>query len=149
MAGEHADDDRAVRIPIVEERLHLAKERVETGRVRVLSTVRTEQVAVDEELSSTSVRVERVPVDILVDVAPQIRTEGDRTIMPVVEEVLVKRFRIIEEVHLIREVTVDRYEEEISLRRKNVAVERIDLGQSAGSGGGGCPEPCSDTSGDR
>ncbi|TVV77344.1 YsnF/AvaK domain-containing protein [Sphingomonas solaris] len=133
MAGEQTDEDQSVRIPTMEERLHLTRERVETGRVRISSTVRTEQVAVDEELTSTSVCVERVPVDILVDVAPQIRTEGDRTIMPVVEEVMVKRFRIIEEVHLIREMTIDRYKEDVSLRRQDIAVARIDVDQPAGS----------------
>lgn len=137
MAGEQADDEHTVRIPIVEERLHLAKERVETGRVRVSSTIHTEQITVNEELSSTSIRVERIPVDRLVDAAPQIRTEGDRTIMPIVEEVLIRRFRIVEEVHLIREVTTERYKEEVSLRRQEVAVERIDVGRLAGSDDGG------------
>lgn len=137
MAGEQADDEHTVRIPIVEERLHLAKERVETGRVRVSSTIHTEQITVNEELSSTSIRVERIPVDRLVDAAPQIRTEGDRTIMPIVEEVLIRRFRIVEEVHLIREVTTERYKEEVSLRRQEVAVERIDVGRLAGLDDGG------------
>lgn len=137
MASEQADDDQSVRIPMAEERLHLTRERIETGRVKISSMVRTEPVTVNEELTSTSVRVERIPMDILVDSAPQTRTEGDRTIMPVVEEVLVKRFRIVEEVHIIREVTVDRYEEEVSLRRQDIAVERIDMGQYVGSEDGG------------
>ena len=49
--------------------------------------------------------VERVPVDQFVDEAPQVRTEGDVTIIPVLEEryVLEKRLVLVEELHIRRE----------------------------------------------
>ncbi|MBB5711801.1 DUF2382 domain-containing protein [Sphingomonas xinjiangensis] len=95
--------DKSVRIPIVEERLRVEKQTVETGRVRVASHVVTHTQPIRGTLRAETVRVEHVPVGHLFDEVPPIRTEDDRTIVPVVEEVLVKRIRVIEEIHLIRE----------------------------------------------
>jgi stress response protein YsnF len=44
---------------------------------------------VTQELTAERVAVSRVPVNRYVEVAPQIRTEGELTIIPVLEEVLV------------------------------------------------------------
>lgn len=119
--------DQFIRVPIVEEALVVDKQLVEAARVRVTSTATGEEVSVREHLTSTSVRVERVPVDRLVDVAPLPRTEGPRTILSVTEEVLVRRIRVIEEVHLIRETRTDLHEQTVTLRRLNVEVERTDI----------------------
>lgn len=118
--------ERPIRLPIVEETLVVAKRRVETGRVRATSSVTSHEEAVREHLTATSVRVERVPVDRFVDVVPLPRTEGLRTILSVTEEVLVKRIRVIEEIHLISEVQTDLHQETVTLRRLDVAIERIE-----------------------
>ena len=118
--GEPRDD---VRIPIVEERLETGKKTVETGRVSLSSRVTDEEVLVSDTGTRVSVRVERVPVDILVDEAPTIRTEGEHMIVPVFEEVLVRRIRITEEVHLIRERTEEPLERQVTLRRNDVEIE--------------------------
>lgn len=119
--------DQIIRLPIVEETLNVVKRRVETGRVRATSSVVSHAAAVREHLTTTSVRVERVPIDRFVDVAPLPRTEGLRTILSVTEEVLVKRIRVIEEVHLISEAHTDLHEEMVTLRRLDVTIERTDL----------------------
>jgi hypothetical protein len=54
------------------------------------------------ELGDSDVSVERVPIGIIVDSAPQVQTEGDATILPVLEERLVveKRLVLIEKVRI-------------------------------------------------
>lgn len=56
--------------PVVEERLRAVKQTVETGRVRVTSQVSTEMHPICGTVQAETVRVERVPVDRLVDEAP-------------------------------------------------------------------------------
>lgn len=108
----------------MEERLRVEKQTVETGRVRVETRVVTESQPVHEVLKTETVRVEHVPVDRLVDDLPPVRTEGDRTIIPVVEEVLVKRIRVIEEIHLVRERSHAPVDDMVSLQRTEVDVTR-------------------------
>ena len=54
------------------------------------------------DLKRDVVDITRVPVERLVEEAPTMRTEGDLTIVPVVEErfVIVKQFFIKEELHI-------------------------------------------------
>lgn len=61
-------------------------------------------VELDYPLYTEQAGVERVPVNRLVDNEPQTRQEGDVTIIPVVEEVLVveKRLLLKEEIHIRR-----------------------------------------------
>lgn len=112
-------------VPITEERLRIAKENVETGRVRVTRNVSREEVMVREILAGVRYRVERVPVDRIVASVPPVRDELDRMVVPVTEEVLVKRFRVVEEIHLIPERTETPVEEQVTLRRTDVTVERL------------------------
>ncbi len=124
MTPTSIDEGINVRLPEVEERLRIDKERVVTGRFVAASTVSKHDVTVNEPLETVTIRIERVPVGRFVDTAPVIRSEGDRTIVPVTEEVMVKRLRLVEEVHLIRERTIVPFEDEVTLRRLNVDIER-------------------------
>lgn len=116
------------RIPLIEEQLIVAKEKVVTGRVRV--TTRTD--VVDEiaqaSLSGEEVEVVRVPIGREVDVAPQVRVEGDVTIVPVLEEVLVveKRLVLKEELHIRRSATSENVEVPVTLRKQRAFIERVD-----------------------
>lgn len=112
------------RIPITEERLQVGKETVETGRVRVRSRVEEEDRRIQETLAREDVRVERSAVNRLDDEPPRLREEHGRLIVPVFEEVLVKRYRIVEEVHLITERSEAPYEDTVTLRRNSVEIER-------------------------
>ena len=59
--------------------------------------------------SEETVEVTRVPIDKVVETAPEIRTDGDVTIVPVLEEVLVveKRLVLKEELHIRRRVETE------------------------------------------
>ena len=124
----------SIAVPVVREELRLEKRVVETGRgVRIHKTVseRTEQV--DQPLFHDAVEVRRVAVDRIVPLSerPAARQEGDTTILPIVEEVLVveKRLRIKEEIHIVRSRSAQRHVESVVLRSEDVAVERYDEGQ--------------------
>ena len=115
-------------IPIVEEEARIAKRQVVSGRVIVKTTVDTEKRILKEMLSLETVEVERIPVNRVVDTIPQIRTDGDVTIIPVFEERLVieKQLVLVEEVRIRRTASVENVEVPITLRKERAAVERLD-----------------------
>jgi stress response protein YsnF len=113
-------------IPVVEEEISISKREVETGRVQVRTVVRESVETVDEPLYHDSVNVTRVPVGRFVDEVPRVREDGDTTIIPVVEEVLVieKRLRLKEEIHVRKQRDVIHEPQEVTLRRTEVVVDR-------------------------
>jgi stress response protein YsnF len=115
-------------VPIVEEELRVSKRQVVKGRVRVRTVVDTVEEVAREELRSETIEVTRVPIDREVTEAPAVRTEGDVTIVPVLEEVLVveKRLVLKEELHLRRKVETETFEAPVTLRKQRVEVERLD-----------------------
>ena len=74
------------------------------------------------------VDVTRVPIDRIVETAPDVRTEGDVTIVSVVEEVLVveKRLVVKEELHIRRRTVSETVEMPVTLRRQRAVIERTD-----------------------
>ena len=115
-------------IPIVEEEARIAKRQVVSGRVTVKTTVDTEERILKEMLSLETVEVERIPINRVVDTVPQIRTDGDVTIVPVFEERLVveKQLVLVEEVRIRRTASVENVEVPITLRKERATVERLD-----------------------
>jgi uncharacterized protein (TIGR02271 family) len=114
-------------IPIVEEELRIDKREAVTGRVRVRTEVDTVEELARASLDAETVEVQRVPVDRIVDVAPTVRTEGDVTIVPVFEEVMVVEKRLIlkEELHIRRRRTSKDVEVPVTLRKQRAVVERL------------------------
>ena len=113
-------------VPVVEETAVVYKERVVTDRVRLHKQVHEEQEVLDIPVQTESLEVERVPVGRWIDAPATIRQEGDTTIYPVVEEVLVveKRLRLVEEVRVTRRQTTRQVQERVGLRREEIVVER-------------------------
>jgi uncharacterized protein (TIGR02271 family) len=113
-------------LPVIEETARVEKHAVVTGRV----TVRTETVSTEElaqaSLSRDEVDVTRVPVEREITAIPAVRTEGDVTIVPVVEERLVveKRLVLVEEIRITRRTQIEDVSVPISLRKQTVVVER-------------------------
>jgi uncharacterized protein (TIGR02271 family) len=120
--------DAMTTLSLVEEQASVAKREVVTGRVRVRTVTDTKQEVVQEELHGEDIEVRRVPIDCYVeDGAPQIRTEGAVTIVPIVEEVLVveKRLLIKEEVHIHRRATTETAEVPVMVRKQRAVIERL------------------------
>ena len=126
MAIESRDDEGT--LALVEEGLSVGKAKVNTGRVDVRTITDTFQQTVDVELQHDATSVTRVPIGREVAVVPQIRTEGDVTIVPVLEEILVieKRLFLKEEIHIRRTSETEHVESLVTLRRQRAVVERQD-----------------------
>jgi uncharacterized protein (TIGR02271 family) len=122
-----ASSDRAEGIPLLEEEVRIGKREVATGRVRVQTTTDTVEEIARATLNEDVVEVTRVPVGREVNSAPQVRTENDVVIIPVLEEVLIveKRLVLKEELHIRRSVTRENIEVPISLRKQRAVVERL------------------------
>jgi uncharacterized protein (TIGR02271 family) len=117
-----------LQLPVLAEELRIQTQRVETGRVRITKVVREQEEIVDEPLLREEVRIERVPVGRLVDSPPPQRQEGDTTIIPILEEILVieKRLFFREEVRVTKERRDTHRPQQVRLRREEAIVERID-----------------------
>lgn len=114
-------------LPLVEETLSVDIRESIAARVRVSTTTDIVEEFARANLKSDLVDVTRVPIDRPVDTAPEVRTEGDVVIVPVVEEVLVveKRLVLREELHIRRRVETENVEVPVELRKQRAVIERI------------------------
>ena len=117
-------------VELVAEELRVAKRSTVTGRVDVRTVTDTVDEHVRATLQSEDVEVTRVAVGREVAVAPAIRHEGDTTIIPVLEEIVVVETRLVlkEEVRIRRIPRSDEVETTVPLRRQRAVVERHDAG---------------------
>jgi uncharacterized protein (TIGR02271 family) len=108
------------------EDLKVARRSVAGDTVRVETTTRTRDHHIDEPLSHNRVQVERVPIGRTVAAVPPVREEGDTTILPVVEEVIVVERRLIlkEEVHIRRVQVADCHTETVTTREQTAEIHR-------------------------
>jgi len=115
-------------LPLYAEQVALSK-RVRKTRVQVARTTRTREAVVEEDLAHEQVVVERVTIGRVVDAVPDVRQEGDVTILPVMEEIVVVERRLIlkEEVHIRRVRTTERHVETVTLREQEAAVTRTEI----------------------
>lgn len=118
----------AVRVPVVREQLKVGKKKRRTGRVtvRVVPQVRTETLEVP--LEQEQVQIERVPINRVVEKPFPQRQEGDATVVPVFEEVLVveKKLMLKEEVRITRRRTTYSRRQDIALRTEQVRITRTE-----------------------
>jgi uncharacterized protein (TIGR02271 family) len=120
-------DEKNVKvIPVVREELQIDKKREETGGVAVHITPRSHEQVVDIPLLDEQVQVQRVPINRPVDTPPSVRQEGDVTIVPVFEEVLVVEKRLIlkEEIRITRRQTQRNERQKVTLQHEEVHVVR-------------------------
>ena len=117
------DDGAALRLSVAEERARVKTRVVERVGARIRVRTHEDDVAIAESLRTERVEVERVPVDRIVEEMPEARTEDGVWIVPVVEEVLVRAFHVIEEVRVrtVRESV--EHAETVRLRRQVAQVE--------------------------
>ena len=116
------------RIQLVEETLRVDRREIETGRVRVRIVVDEQDHDFQEALDRSTVEVVRVPIGREIDFMPEPRTEGEYTILPVVEEVLVVRRQLVlvEEVRVRRVVTTEFVDQTVVARKMRAVIERDD-----------------------
>lgn len=100
---------------------------VERASVRIATVTRSHDRLVEEELTHRRVEIVHVPVGRFVDAVPPVREDGDLTILPVVEEVVIVERRLLlkEEVHIRRVQQTAQHVETIVLRTQEAVVTRI------------------------
>ena len=127
MSDQDANVERLT-VPLHEEVLEPHVRPVETGRVRIHKRVESSPVELTVEAARDEVTIERVPVDRMVDAAPEPRQEGDTLIIPVVEEIVVTETRLVvrEEVRITRRRVTDQIPIQTTVRR-----EVLDIDESA------------------
>jgi uncharacterized protein (TIGR02271 family) len=115
-------------VPVLREDLDVRKEVFRTGTVRLRKLVHEAPETVSELLASENVEIERVSMDVIIDTPPPVRIEGDVTVIPIVEEVLVftKQLRLKEELRITKRRSVSDFRQEVSLRSEELIVERLD-----------------------
>lgn len=119
-------EGQTIRVPVAEEQLRVEKRTRQTGRVSVHITPHERRQVVDEPLIEQSVRIERRPADRIVEKPPPVRQEGEVTIIPVLEEVLVvsKQLRVKEELLIHRERRTVHRPQNVTLRSEEAQVSR-------------------------
>jgi len=115
-----------MKLRLLAEELSVAKETFETGRVRISTHTHERQALVDENLARERVEIETIPMGLRIDAVPEVRQEGDTTIIPVVEEVLVveRRLMLKEEIRIRRVHTSERHQEKVALRHQEAVITR-------------------------
>ena len=129
-------DDRSAKadtLQLVEEQVELQKRQVVTGRVDVRTVTETINELVKTTVQDQTVEVTRVTINRQVDVAPSIRTDGDVTVIPVFEEIIVveKRLLLKEEIRIRRITRSEDIETTVPLRRQRAVVERHEAGSTS------------------
>ena len=139
-----AEPEEVAAIPLVEERVSIAKRQVESGRLRVRISVEEREERVPVELAHDEVEIQRIPRNLPLSELPGVRLEGNVTIIPVVEEVVVveKRLVLVEEIHVRRKTARTTQEIPVTVRSESAAIEGDGESQSAsGAAAPAQPQP--------
>ena len=125
MEQERVDAVTTTVVPVLKEVVRVGTRIVDRGGVAVHIGVSTHEEVVERDLSQDVLSVERVKVERVVETAPEIRQDGDVTVIPVLEEQLVvtKRLVLVEEIHVRRQARTTPWKDTITLRREVATVE--------------------------
>jgi len=122
-----ADETERDFIPVVEETATVSTRRVVSGRVRIVTQTEEINHLLPTDLASVEVDVVRVPIDRRIETIPDVVTEGEVTIIPVVEERLVvtRELYLREEIHVRRIEHKETVDVPATTRRQTVQIERL------------------------
>ncbi len=114
-------------IPVVEEELQVGKRKVETGGVKVKTSVTETPVETDVSLHKETVKVQRRAVDRPLTDADAAFREGTIELKETAEQAVVnKRARVIEEIVLSKEGSDTTHKVKDKVRKTNVDVENVE-----------------------
>ena len=102
--------------------------------VRVTTVTHAREAVINEPLTHERVEIERVPIGRVIETVPLVREEGDTTIIPVVEEVVVVERRLVlkEEVHLRKVRVTEQHLETVVLREQDAVITRTEADTGSG-----------------
>lgn len=123
-AASFITTDEAV-LPLYAEQIVVARHKLER-KVQLHLRTASRDHAVDELLTHERVEIERVPIGREIDTVPADRQEGDTTIIPVIEEVVVIHRQLVlrEEIRMRRVRITEHHRETVTLREQEATVER-------------------------
>lgn len=122
-------------LSLLAEAVVITRRKVAGDTVRVATVTHEREQLVDEALTRERVEIERVPIGRTVEAVPPVREEGDTTVVPVVEEVVVVERRLVlkEEIRVRRVRGTEHHRESVVLRTQDAVITRIGAGpQTAG-----------------
>ena len=131
MYGDATSSGTRIVLPVVREELNVDKQSVDSDRgVRIEKKIEQHEEVVDLPLMRDELVVEHVARDVLLPAGemPSTREEGDTTIIPVLEEVLIveKRVRLREEIRITRRRHETHDPQHVVLRSEQIDVRRFD-----------------------
>ena len=114
--------------PLHAEELSVSRQQIAGDTVQVSIVTREGEGVVDKMLNHERVEIDRLPLGRPVDEIPPVRQEGETTILPVVEEIIVVRRRLIlkEEVRIKRLHVSERHQEAVVLRKQEAVITRME-----------------------
>ncbi len=120
-------------IPLAEETVAVSKREVQRRRLQIQLKTETDTQVARASLRHDEIVVDRVPVNKVVTVAPEVREENGVTIIPVFEEIMVmtKQLVLREELHVRRVVTTREASEPVEVRRQYAITEFLDPSRSS------------------
>ena len=120
------DQERQTEDLLPVEEVSVSRREIKRANVQIALNTRTREQLIDEELTHVRVEIERFSIDQTVEAVPPIRQEGDITIIPVVEEVVIVERRLVlkEEVRVRRVSTKEQHQETVVLRQQEAVVTR-------------------------
>jgi stress response protein YsnF len=115
-----------LRVPLHVEEVSVSRREIKTADLQIALVTGTRQQLIDEELTRVRVEFERVPIGRAIEVVPSISHEGDITIIPVVEEIVVVERRLVlkEEIRIRRVSTKEQHQETVVLREQEAVITR-------------------------
>jgi uncharacterized protein (TIGR02271 family) len=118
-----------ITLQLHEEVLEPVRREVERGVVRIHKRVETVPSTINVEATHEEVAIERVPVDRQVETAPEPWQDGDTTVIPIIEEILVveKRLVVKEEVRITRRRVTEKVPITDMVRREVVEIDGVEV----------------------
>lgn len=123
--GERAFDGETFQE--IQERLSISRVLHEVDRARISVRTGTTQETITEPAWREAVEVRRVPVNEVVDHVEEVRHDGNETVVPVYEEIVVVERRLVlrERLHLTLHREETNVPQQVVLRHQFVEVERV------------------------
>jgi uncharacterized protein (TIGR02271 family) len=130
VSHEKVPGEEAAVLPVVDEQASITKRQTNAGQVQVDLSTETVERDLEADLAFEEIEIERIPCERLIDSVPEIHTEGDTTIIPVVEEraVVHRQLVLVEEVRLTRKRRERTVTLPVQLRQQRAHVRRNESG---------------------
>ena len=127
MSFEELDPtDKELSIPIIQEVVDVAVQQHVTGTVHLEKRVHEHEQVINQELISETIAIERISINRYIDEPAVMRQEGDVTIVPVMEEIVITKKQLVlkEEIRITRHRTSSQHYEVVPLRAEELMVIR-------------------------